>query len=65
MVYLSKSSVLSAYCKLSLLSENPITQGATQKVSALRYFIALDMFYKTNGTNCDTKNNSNKDLFSE
>lgn len=65
MVYLSKSSVLSAYCKLSLLSENPITQGATQKVSALRYFIALDMFYKTNGTNCDTKNNSDKDLFSE
>ena len=65
MVYLSKSSVLSAYCKLSLLSENPSTQGATQKVSALRYFIALDMFYKTNGTNCDTKNNSNKDLFSE
>ena len=65
MVYLSKSSVLSAYCKLSLLSENPITQGATQKVSALRYFIALDMFYKTNGTNCDTKNNSDKELFSE
>ena len=65
MLYLSKSSVLSAYCKLSLLSENPITQGATQKVSALRYFIALDMFYKTNGTNCDTKNNSDKELFSE
>ena len=65
MVYLSKSSVLSAYCKLSLLSENPSTQGATQKVSALRYFIALDMFYKTNGTNCDTKNNSDKELFSE
>ena len=65
MVYLSKSSVLSAYCKLSLLSENPITQGATQKVSALRYFIALDMFYKTTGTNCDTKNNSDKELFSE
>ena len=65
MVYLSKSSVLSAYCKLSLLSENPITQGATQKVSALRYFIALDMFYKTNGTNCDTKNNTDKELFSE
>ena len=65
MVYLSKSSVLSAYCKLSLLSENPITQGATQKVSALRYFIALDMFYKNNGTNCDTKNNSDKELFSE
>ena len=65
MVYLSKSSVLSAYCKLSLLSENPITQGATQKVSALRYFIALDMFYKTNGTNCDTKNNSDKELFSK
>ena len=65
MVYLSKSSVLSAYCKLSLLSENPITQGATQKVSALRYFIALDMFYKTNGKNCDTKNNSDKELFSE
>lgn len=65
MAYISKNSVLTAYCKLSLLSENPSTQGATQKVSALRYFIALDMFYKTNGTNCDTKNNSNKDLFSE
>ena len=65
MAYISKNSVLTAYCKLSLLSENPSTQGATQKVSALRYFIALDMFYKTNGTNCDTKNNSNKELFSE
>ena len=65
MAYISKNSVLTAYCKLSLLSENPSTQGATQKVSALRYFIALDMFYKTNSTNCDTKNNSNKDLFSE
>ena len=65
MAYISKNSVLTAYCKLSLLSENPSTQGATQKVSALRYFIALDMFYKTNGTNSDTKNNSNKDLFSE
>ena len=65
MAYISKNSVLTAYCKLSLLSENPSTQGATQKVSALRYFIALDMFYKTNGTNCDTKNNSDKELFSE
>ena len=65
MAYISKNSVLTAYCKLSLLSENPSTQGATQKVSALRYFIALDMFYKTNGTNCDTKNNSDKELFSK
>lgn len=65
MAYISKNSVLSSYCKLSLLSENPSTQGATQKVSALRYFIALDMFYKANGKNCDTKDNSDKDFFSE
>ena len=56
MGYLSKETILAAYRILSTLSSDPMTQGATQKVSALRYSIALDMFYKRFGRECDVKN---------
>jgi len=38
-------------------------QGLTQKVSALKYASALDMFYKKYDKNCDLKQSSNRDLF--
>lgn len=56
MAYLSKETILAAYRILSTLSSDPLTQGATQKVSALRYSIALDMFYKRFRRECDVKN---------
>ena len=64
MGYIAKDSLLKAYFRLSQLSDNPIAQGATQRVSALRYFVALDQFYFEQGRNCDTKINSDKELFS-
>lgn len=63
MTYLSKSTILAAYKKLSLLSPNPNMQGATQKVSAIRYFVALDQFYKSNSRECDIKSESDKKEF--
>ena len=65
MGYIAKDSLLKAYFRLSQLSDNPIAQGATQRVSALRYFVALDQFYFEQGRNCDTKINSDKELFSK
>lgn len=55
MSYFSKQDVLKAYTTLTGLSPEPQQQGATQKVSIIRYFVALDMFYKLYGKPCDTK----------
>ncbi len=65
MAYLSKETLLSAYKVLSTLSEDPTLQGATQKVSAIRYFLALDMFYKGYGRECNTRNTDDKNAFIE
>ena len=43
MDYINKQDILNAYRVLSSISPDPNLQGATQKVSAIRYFIALDM----------------------
>ena len=63
MGYIAKTALLNAYSKLSHLTDNPKAQGATQRVSALRYFIALDHFFHESGKNCDIKNNLDKDLY--
>lgn len=63
MRYFSKKSVLKAYECLSRLSENPSLQGATQKVSAIRHFLALDMFFRTHNRDCDTRNLTDKRAF--
>lgn len=55
MAYLSKESVLAAYQHLSTLSADPQSQGATQRVSAIRYSLALNMFYKQFGRECNVK----------
>ena len=55
MAYLSKETVLNAYKVLSTLSADPMAQGATQRISAIRYLLALDMFYKTHNRSCDTQ----------
>lgn len=66
MNYISKDSILRAYQILSRLSEDPTLQGATQKVSAIRYCIALDAFYqKTDRGECNTRDRDDKALFEE
>ena len=49
MGYLNKNAILKAYKELSHISKDPTLQGATQKVSAIRHFMALDSFYRTRG----------------
>lgn len=63
MTYLAKDTLLWAYKKLSTLSEDPSLQGATQKISAIRYALALDMFYKQNNRECDTRDSKDKAEF--
>lgn len=65
MAYISKVNILAAYKKLSEMFPDPEAQGATQKVSAIRYFVALDRFYKLHGTPCDTRNRQEKDEFAK
>ena len=63
MSYLAKSTILAAYKILSDIDLEK-QQGLTQKVSALKYGAALDLYYKNFRQNCDLKNQSNKDTFS-
>lgn len=63
MGYLNKNAILKAYKQLSHISKDPTLQGATQKVSAIRHFMALDSFYKINERNCDTREKNDKNEF--
>lgn len=60
MGYLSKKTILQAYEKLSHLSDDPTLQGATQKVSAIRYFMALDSFCLKFHRDCNTRDKNDK-----
>lgn len=62
MAYLAKSTILKAYKVLSSIDEDK-RQGLTQKVSALKYGVALGMYYKQYRLNCDLKVATNKDIF--
>ena len=64
MGYINKPAILKAYEVLSHLSENHM-QGATQKVSAIRHFMALDSFYKKFQRDCNTREADDKKEFSE
>ena len=63
MGYLNKNAILKAYKELSHISKDPTLQGATQKVSAIRHFMALDSFYRINERNCDTREKNDKNEF--
>lgn len=63
MGYLTKSAILQAYELLSHLSPDPSVQGATQKVSAIRHFMALDSFYKSKSRDCNTCEKEDKNDF--
>lgn len=63
MGYLNKNAILKAYKQLSHISKDPTLQGATQKVSAIRHFMALDSFYKIYERNCDTRDKNDKNEF--
>ena len=63
MGYLTKSAILQAYELLAHLSPDPSVQGATQKVSAIRHFMALDSFYKSKRRDCNTREKEDKNDF--
>ena len=65
MAYISKDTLLAVYKKLSTLSADPSTQGATQKVSTIRYFLALDMFYRQFGRGCNVKDKNDAAAYIE
>ncbi len=65
-MYLPKELILSAYAKLATLSADPTQQGATQRVSAIRYFLAMDAFEKrTDKQACDTKIATDRHIFND
>ena len=66
-MYLSKDSLKKLYSKMaSLYSGNDIeSQGGTQFVSEIKYFLATDEFQKVKGEACDTQNKNDKDIFVE
>lgn len=65
MAYFSKDAILKAYKQLSKLSYNPTAQGAIQRVSALRYFVALDRYFAKFNRDCDTKDQIQKDSYTK
>ncbi len=65
MAYISKSDILAAYKKLSQMHPDPNAQGATQKISAIRHFFALDSFYKLHNRDCDTRDGKDKEEFAK
>lgn len=65
MGYLRKRTVLRAYEALSHLSEDPTQQGATQTVSAIRYFVALDSFYVKFQRYCNTRDKSDRNEYAD
>ena len=65
MPFLTKPSILKAYKTLTAMKENPAIQGATQNVSALRYFFALDRFYFMRNHPCNTKDDNDKTEFAK
>ena len=62
--YLSRNTILSLYKNLSDLDPNH-RQGATQLVSFIRYFVALDRFYEIKGQECDIRDKADKELYNE
>lgn len=65
MAYFSKEAALLAFRQLSELSADPLKQGATQKVSAIRHALALDEFYKYHEAYCDTTDRDESQEFEE
>lgn len=63
MAYISKRNILAAYKKLSQMHPDPNAQGATQKISAIRHFLALDSFYKLYDRDCNTRDRNDKEEF--
>lgn len=65
MTCFTKETVLEAYKTLSEMHPDPTVQGATQRVSAIRYFLALDAFYHKYQHDCDTRDSNDKQEFIE
>lgn len=65
MAYFSKEAEMLAFRQLSELNAEPLKQGATQKVSAIRHALALDEYYKHHGVSCDTTDREDTREFEE
>lgn len=63
MAYFSKQILLKAYQTICSIHRDPKTQGATQTISALKYFFALEMFYKKFNRPCNTSDRNDKKDF--
>ena len=64
-MYLSKESLKTLYSKMSsLYSGTDIeSQGGTQFVSEIKYFLAMDEFQKSKERACNTQEKTDKDFF--
>lgn len=63
MAYFKNQILLKAYQMICSIHRDPKTQGATQTISALKYFFALEMFYKKFNRPCDTSDREDKKEF--
>lgn len=63
MAYFKKQILLRAYQTICSIHRDPTTQGATQTISALKYFFALEMFYKKYNRPCNTSDRNDKKEF--
>jgi len=63
MAYFKKQILLKAYQTICSIHRDPTTQGATQTISALKYFFALEMFYKKYNRPCNTSDRNDKKEF--
>lgn len=63
MAYFSKPLLLKAYKTINSIHQDSKTQGATQTISALKYFFALEMFYTKYNRPCDTSKKEDKKEF--
>lgn len=65
MAYFSKEAELLAFRQVSEINADPLVQGATQKISAIRHAVALDEFYKHHSRKCDCADRDDSREFEE
>lgn len=63
MAYFSKQLLLKAYQTICSIHKDPSKQGARQTTSAIKYFLALNMFNKTHNHEFDVTSRQDKDDF--
>lgn len=66
-MYLSKESLKNLYLEMASLypGKDIEAQGGTQFASELKYFLAMDEFYNTKKSVCNSREKTDRDLFTE